>query len=426
VRDVGTVLAGQTSRLVAATGSGLLIAGIAGPTARGVLAAVMAVAGLIAIPLSLGINGASTYFLGSQEWTPKRNLGLMLLLGVVAVPLALAAGLVVRELRLAALGQAGPTEMAALVAATVGQLLTAGLGGIMFGLKRFRMYAIASFAQPVTTLALFAMLELAGAGHVVSALFSGIVGLAAPFLVAFVVMMFQFGLGLPTRRMFRELLGYGGMSLGANILNQANLRLDVAIMTVFASAEVIGLYAFAVQIAEAVWLIPTSVGSVVFPSVAGDRERDPSWTARVSGVTVLACLVAYAAATAAAWLLTGFVLPAYAGSMVPLLLLAPGTIVMAMGRVVVNDWYGRGRPGVVLAAAGAAFAVTVALGVWLIPQFGGAGAAVVSSVAYATYALTAAVWWTRTYGVRLGSLAVARREDLARLFGAVRSAVASR
>jgi O-antigen/teichoic acid export membrane protein len=91
---------------------------------------------------------------------------------------------------------------------------------------------------------------------------------------------------------------------------------------------------------------------------------------------------AIAAAALAGWLVPFVFGTAYRGSIEPLRWLLPGTLAFSLQSVLSNYIAGRGRPRLVLIAWLAGAVVAIAADLVVIPAFGIAGAAIVSSASY--------------------------------------------
>jgi len=86
---------------------------------------------------------------------------------------------------------------------------------------------------------------------------------------------------------------------------------------------------------------------------------------------------------------------AFQPSVVAVWLLLPGIVALSNARVLAGYLLGRNRQQVDLAASLAGLVVTVALDLLLIPRYGFAGAAIASSIAYATTLAVDLAWVVR-------------------------------
>jgi O-antigen/teichoic acid export membrane protein len=175
----------------------------------------------------------------------------------------------------------------------------------------------------------------------------------------------------------------------ASVPRIVNVRLDQLVLSVLpaVSSAALGNYAVAASLSWLALPLATAFGSVAFPSIAGaategDARRIERTSLRGAAVTAGVAVVILAASAS-------FVVPALFGrgfhsAVVALWLLAPGTVFLALNRVQGDLLRGRGHPIAVSSAEGVGALITLGLLLALIPPLGINGAAIASSIAYAT------------------------------------------
>jgi O-antigen/teichoic acid export membrane protein len=198
--------------------------------------------------------------------------------------------------------------------------------------------------------------------------------------------------GSPTRiliapvqaaRLLRPYVAYATLTFITLSLTQIVQRVDVLLVSGYKGSRAAGLYAVAVQVTDLMLVVPGALGLVIFrrtaksaPNHYGSMLVMLRWTGAFG---VAAAAVALAAA--------GWVVPlvfgaSYRGSVEPLRLLLPGVIAFALLTVLSQYLAGRGRPRAVVVAWLIGAVIGVGADLVVIPAFGIAGAAVVSSAAY--------------------------------------------
>jgi O-antigen/teichoic acid export membrane protein len=112
-------------------------------------------------------------------------------------------------------------------------------------------------------------------------------------------------------------------------------------------------------------------------------------------------------------------------SIVPMLILLPGVVMMALYLLLTRNFTSRNRQHVNAVAAVTALVVNVGLNVWLIPRWGIRGSALSSVVSYGLAASILLVMFHRESGLPYRAVLLLRRDDLralwARLAGGRRS-----
>lgn len=220
---------------------------------------------------------------------------------------------------------------------------------------------------------------------------------------------------------YRQILSYGLGGL-VGVIGATSLGFfDQLLMTPFAGAEQLAYYAVAMGVANLVGLVAVSIRSVVLATEAAVTDwRRISESSRLSlSVTVvLAVLVALASPV----LIPAIFGRAYAEAVVPLLILLVSTAALSPGTVVTAGLAAAGRPHLRAVAVGVGASVNVALVVWLVPALGAIGAAL-AMLATSVISVLAILLTRRLHSISLSAFVVPRRGDIRVLLAASRSAV---
>ena len=208
------------------------------------------------------------------------------------------------------------------------------------------------------------------------------------------------------RGLGRALLGYGVRSCSGSLLNMLNTRFDFVLVAYFLAPAELGLFAVAVYAAELLWKLPEAVAIVLQPRVAQLPEEEARrFTPRVLRLVLpplmLAALLAAFFSAPFMRLLFG---PAFSGAGPALLILLPGFLASAVGKVLASDLLARGRPLAYSASSAIAFVAMVALDFWLIPRLGIRGAALAATCAYGIGAASMVVFYLRSTAMSLRDL----------------------
>lgn len=371
---------GNVGRMVISAGGTILIAALAGPAYKGTLATLSALSWMVAVVLSLGLDGAIRYYVATKKWSlPQANVVILGLTTIAAVVAFFGFGVARSVAPDGILADLSTLELtAATTAVLLGMLAMQGVGAI----RGFSFYAKVAMASALANPLIFVGLRALGVAVLPSALWAYIgaqVALAVPTQL-FLIWKAKWRFARPNDA--KGAAWYGLRSLGFHLFNLANLRFDVLMLRGLSTASATGAYSLATTFSEAVWLIPNSVGAVLFPEIAEGGHDQGTWTARVCRlVAALSTLLALVAGLAASLLIV-VALPAYRASIPALWLLLPGTIATATSQILVYDLNARRLPQASLMGAGGALAVTVIGDLALIPLIGINGAAIVSSFAY--------------------------------------------
>lgn len=286
--------------------------------------------------------------------------------------------------------------------------------------EAFRAAAISRHVQTGPAVVLV-LQRLAALGLVLLALLlgGGLVAMAAAYLAASVLGVLLMattaarragvrprlsGMSRPYAADFARSLSVTGVN---DIVSMALFRIDVVLLAVIAGDVAVGHYTAAYRLLETVLFISWSIGRVIMPAIADRRAGapDPSRTVSAALVLVGAIYLPYAALVLTRGedlvrLLFGeaFVEPA----VVQLLALAP--LLFGLAQVGVSALLALSPDPAVLLASALALVANIGLNLVLVPRYGAAAAAAVTTVSYGVQALVL----LRALGRRIPSRPVGR------------------
>ena len=217
---------------------------------------------------------------------------------------------------------------------------------------------------------------------------------------------------LPWRRLWRadmssvrRIARYGGPYALISLTQNLNYDLDVLLVQGMLSSRDVGIYSISASTAELLWTLPFAVGFVLLPLVAANRDEAGAATGAAAIARKTLLLTAAGAIVLAALSQTMIHLmygSAYAGAVIPALILLPGIVANVWYQVLGGFLLGRGMTGAVLAATTVGITTNAAINVVVIPRFGLDGAALASTISYsATSLLIVRAFRTRWPEVRL-------------------------
>lgn len=390
VRAVLTTLLAQVSVTAFSVLTNSVLARSLGPVGKGGFALIALVTNLTALMVEGGLGVANAYFVGSRRMHVRESSAVSLAAGLVTstAGVLLVGGLAVSgvlsrllpgvPLRLVMLG------IVALPLIVIGDYLA----GIVQGQHRIQelnlLVAVRGFVVAAATTALLLASPIGLAGAVVAMVLG-----AAVYVVGLVVLIHKDGgTCLPSwnTAVVKQLFSFGLRAHVGNLLQFFNYRFDMFLVNYFLGPAGVGIYTIAVALVEVLWYLPNAVGFVIFPkAAAAPPEAMNAFTPRVFkatlGITTIGALaLGVAGRPMIVALFSSSFLPAYE----PMLLLLPGVVLLGGAKVLTNELAGRGYPHYNSITAALALVVTVAGDFLLIPRYGVAGAAIASSMAYAS------------------------------------------
>jgi O-antigen/teichoic acid export membrane protein len=369
--------------LVLTSIGGLLLARFLGPSLRGELVAIIAWPTFAGTMAALGLPQATCYLAAKRQ----DDAGAVLATATIA---SLVAGLVVGAIGwpLAALIGKEPVVVWGLriLFVLLPLYLIPGVWVATLQATSIRLWNISRLIQPVLYVTGIAGLAVTDRLDVRSAVYVFVSSLVVQALVSgFLVIRTVTGIGGPRKDLVSPLLGYGVKTVASTAPWLINTRFDQLLLSVSVSSALLGQYAVAVSLSMLAAPVATAFGYVAFPRIAAAKTKEES--ARIERVAIIGAFAAAAAVMVPLALLANWVIPflfgsEFRGAVIPLLILAPGTILWVVNQVLADILRGHGQPFVPAIAEGIAALITVSLLLILVPRFGIRGAAFVSAIAY--------------------------------------------
>lgn len=258
--------------------------------------------------------------------------------------------------------------------------------GLLSGQHRFVLLSgIQAFSSvgAAMIMGLFALFGGLSVGNAVIGKFGVYVLCAVGALVAVLARVRP---GRPSQPLARDMFRYGSKLTFEGLGQLGTTQLDLVILPAVLVATDIGFYAVATSTATVIYLIFGRLGQIVLPVAARrDATSAVAFIARAMRLVLVgAAFAALALAVIAEPLLVTVYGREFDESLVPLLILLPGSVAWSAYRIVASGLQGMNRPGQTSRAQMTATVVTlVGLALTLRP-WGIRGAALTSSVAYTT------------------------------------------
>lgn len=362
----------------------VVVARAGGPDARGELAFLVALPTLLSFAATLGMEVANLFHAGAV--TVRSSLvSASIVVGTVSGSAFAAAGWLTLYLIPGWLPGSIPTYLTTWAMLTV-PLITVQflLSSLLVGGGRERSANLIRIAMPLISVVTFAALATTGVSPSTAAVGSWIIGQVAGAMGAIVLSIRAFGIVTPTHLLlpFGDLFRYGLPAHGGNLADVATFRLDSLILAATAGAGDLGIYAAAINLAEVLLYIPSSVAMVLLPASAASDDPFPLALRATLAVAVISTFGAVLMIALAPWLIRLLFGPGFEGSVTLLRILSVAMIGMGIRRVLAAELAARRRQAVAAWIAFLTLGVMVTLDLALIPRFGADGAAWASFVAY--------------------------------------------
>lgn len=415
LRQSVSTFATQVATMVFGMATGIITARVLGPEVKGQAALLSNATQLLFMVGSMGLGSAFAFFIG-QERYPARQIMSM------ALVFSLLFGLVANALFYLSLplhqGMWRDIPFLLLVLSTglaIAQIYSTHLIRITVGHGRIYAMNSSSIAYSVTSfisVILFVALLQQGLAGVVNSLW-----VATLFQIVLLAWLLRDNL-LPTLRWQEGIISatfsYGVKSHTLLIINYLNYRLDIFLLQYLTGDSIeVGFYSLAVGMAEMMWLVPNAVVAPLFSTVVRDHQNGYQVTLQVCRWSLLFLLILAVAGICFGHLFIGLLYgKAFLPSFAPFLLLLPGVCLFPLFKLLIVDLSARGYPGYGTVTSAVALVVNVVGNFLLIPQFGGVGAAMATSISYAVMSVISLVLFCRVAGTRFSEIFFFRKSEI--------------
>ena len=417
--NVATVLGRQLGTGLLQLATLALIARVYGPQGNGAYTMALLLPTMLASLLNFGIAPANIYYLGTGKVSPETawRVTLKIYAGIVAVGLLLGGGV------LKLFSQqwfTGVPETMLLIALSIFpvSLLLALVSSLLQGLQQFRQLNLVLLLQPFLTMIIIVTMITTGVRDIswllAAYLFGSVVTLYSairvtrPFLIKNSTAVFQnYG---------NAVLIYGYKAHLSNILTAINYKVDIFLVNYFVSPTGVGIYVIAVQLSERLWMLSQAFSTVLLPrlsELSTNEEKRKTLTPLIARwvllITIMGALFLAAIAYPAIRFIFG---KQFLGAFTPLLLLLPGIVLGALLRILANDIAARGHPELNMYTSCLILIINIIGNIALIPRYGINGAAIATSIAYASSFILTTIMHHYLTGIPTLSSLMICRDDL--------------
>ncbi|CDK39330.1 polysaccharide biosynthesis C-terminal domain-containing protein [Halorubrum sp. AJ67] len=237
-------------------------------------------------------------------------------------------------------------------------------------------------------------------GRLISITIVGVVGI---YLVSReITLKYVFKLGVPGKSK-KKLLAYNLDSILLAILTVSLYNVDLLLLRPIAGSTQTGYYKAALVVVQFIWFVPSAVQYSLVHSVselwsAGETDEVSQIASEVTRYSIAFIMILIIGLS----VLADEFMPVYFGSkfgvsVVPLLILLPGTVGFAIARPIFAIGQGIGKVRTLVYATGMAALINLILNIILIPRFGLIGASIATTVGYLSM-LVLHIWSAKKIG----------------------------
>ncbi len=385
IQRVSLTLITRLLLLVLSFITSILTARYLGPEGRGILAVTTAIVGMGVQFGNMGLHASNTYHIakdksllgpaiGNTIWV---SIGGGLIIGFLVTGFfyvfpQLVGGVRVLYIAVAALG------------IPFGLLYLFGTN-LVLGIQHIKVYngleIIQSIINVIAVTVLLVLLQQ-GAFSLI------ILSTVAVFILSSTVIIYLAKISQPVLKfnfpLFQKFAGYGIKSYLATLFMFGCARLSMLMVNYIAGTAATGIYSIVVGIADYAYMIPASIGMILFPQVTGMSAGQWQYSRQVArGTAVIMAVICILLVFLIRPFINIFYGQEFIAAADALLWLLPGIFLYSINTIFMNHFAAKGLPAKIILSPLIALIATIGLNLYFIPRFGISGAAMVTSISNA-------------------------------------------
>ncbi len=212
----------------------------------------------------------------------------------------------------------------------------------------------------------------------------------------------------------KSMIKLGIVNALAVFIMQLNYRMDILMLKKLSSLEEVGFYSLAMQIAEQLWHVPMAIEAIILSrsANASDDRQVHRTVASIFRVSLIIGLVAGIIIFFIAPPLIPLIFGAeFANSARMIQVVLPGIFILIGFRILNSRLTGMGKPQVAIYTFLPALVINFIANLFLIPRFGGIGAAWATNISYGIGSVAFIVVYSRLIGMPLTEILRVRKSD---------------
>ncbi len=415
IKDVSITLIGKIILLFIGIISSIIVARYLGPSGKGIFAVLGVISGIALQFGNLGIPAANIYFIGKEKNLLSQITANSFFFGIGG---GIVVAIVVYLLFILCpdiIGKINPFFLIVTLMSLPFVFMTLLYTNILLGCQRFFGYNLINifggvFSLVVNNIILLVILKKGIVELVIMSTITTIIFSLVYIIYVYRLAKFKTSFDLT---LFHRMIKYGIKSYIASLLGYLIIRSDIFLVNYFLGVGSTGIYSVAVGFADLLYMLPASVGMILFPKISGTQDDKGILTQIVCRYTVLMmiilCLTTGIISKPLILLLYG---SQFHSSIVPFLWLLPGIFSLGIGTILMQDLAGRGLPPIVYIAPSIALFVNLILNIVLIPVIHINGASISSSISYTIMMGLTMRYFLGLTNSSLSDVLVIKRKDL--------------
>ncbi len=417
LRDILSILGSNLTVTVCNLSIGVILTRLLGAAGFGLYSAIIVVPIMVIGFTQLGIRRSAIYHIGNKLLPEDSIVSALFLLLLWTSALSI---LICGFVYFFSDSQPFDPLIIVLVLLTIPLLLTnVFAGGIFLGKEDIKTASILNAGPTILTLLMTILFVWVLKMSVLGAFTAIALANLVMFFITYRIIIVQFRYKLTWKYhegIMKSMIKLGIVNAIAIFIMQLNYRLDILMLKKLSTLEEVGFYSLAMQIAEQLWHIPYAIESIVLSRSANtDTSKDLAVHRTVASIFRVSLLIGLLSGLVI-FFVTPYIVPLVFGqefvkSVVMIQVVLPGILVLVGFRILNSRLTGMGKPQIAIYTFMPALVINFILNLFLIPRYGGVGAAWSTNVSYAAGSFIFVIIYSRMVKMPLGEIFRFRKSD---------------
>ena len=415
LRDILSILGSNLMVTFCNLAIGVILTRLLGAAGFGLYSAIIVVPVMVIGFTQLGIRRSAIYHIGNKILPEDHIISALFLLLLWTSALSI---IICGFVYFFSESQPFDPLIIVLVLLTIPLLLTnVFAGGVFLGKEDIKRASIINAGPTIMTLLLTILFVWGLKMSVLGAFISIALANFIMFFITYRIIIVQFRYNITWKYhegIMKSMVKLGLVNAIAIFIMQLNYRLDILMLKKLSTLEEVGFYSLAMQIAEQLWHIPYAIESIVLSRSA--NTTDDKFVHRTVASIFRVSLLVGLLSGLVIFFIAPFLVPlvfgqAFVKSVAMIQVVLPGILILVGFRILNSRLTGMGKPQIAIYTFMPALVINFILNLFLIPRFGGIGAAWSTNVSYAAGSIIFVILYSRMVKMPLREIFRYRSSD---------------
>jgi O-antigen/teichoic acid export membrane protein len=417
LRDILSILGSNLTVTICNLAIGIILVRMLGAAGFGLYSSIIVVPIMVIGFTQLGIRRSAIYHIGNKLLPEDHIVSALFLLVLWTSALSI---FICGFVFFFSGSQPFDPLIIVLVLLTIPLLLTnVFAGGVFLGKEDIRRASLLNAGPTILTLGLTVLFVWVLKMSVLGAFLALSLANLLMFFLTYRIIIYQFGYNITWKYhegIMKSMIKLGLVNAIAIFIMQLNYRLDILMLKKLSTLEEVGFYSLAMQIAEQLWHIPYAIESIVLSRSANttpaENQNVHRTVASIFRVSILIGLFSgILIFVIAPWVVPLVFGEAMVRSVAMIQVVLPGILILIGFRILNSRLTGMGKPQVAIYTFLPALFLNFILNLFLIPRFGGIGAAWSTNVSYAAGSVSFIIVYSRLVKMPMKEIFRYRKSD---------------